>query len=148
MPHIPGCDAAGTIAMGELDGADTERCRTLAGILADAGIKASVTPEIRGQIWAKLWGNASFSSIAVLTGSTVGGLATDPALVRHAVMCVSAKAAASTASTPSSMARMFRTGTMNVSAIVPGVDWPTSPIVGGSGGRSPGFGSGYGSARS
>ncbi len=73
--------AAGTIVMGELDGVDSERCRTLAAILAGAGIEASVTSEIRGEIWAKLWGNASFSSIAVLTGSSVGGLAADPALV-------------------------------------------------------------------
>jgi 2-dehydropantoate 2-reductase len=73
--------AAGTIVMGELDGAETDRCRALAEILADSGVKASTTPEIRGEIWAKVWGNASFSSIAVLTGSTVGGLANDPALV-------------------------------------------------------------------
>ncbi len=76
--------AAGTIVMGELDGAETERCRALCDVLAGSGVEATVTSEIRGQVWAKLWGNASFSSIAVLTGSTVGGLATDPTLVPYA----------------------------------------------------------------
>ena len=80
-PGVVHHGAAGTIAIGELDGAETERCRKLGEILADSGIEATVTPEIRGEIWAKVWGNASFSSIAVLTGSTVGGLANDPALV-------------------------------------------------------------------
>ncbi len=80
-PGIIHHGAAGTIVMGELDGAETERCRALAEILAGAGIRASTTPQIRGEIWAKLWGNVSFSSIAVLTGSSVGGLANDPALV-------------------------------------------------------------------
>lgn len=74
-------NAAGTVVMGELGGAETDRCRALTDILGDSGIKASITPEIRGEIWSKLWGNASFSSIAVLTGSTVGGLASDSALV-------------------------------------------------------------------
>ena len=73
--------AAGTIVMGELDGADSPRLRALTETLAGSGVKASATPEIRGEIWAKLWGNASFSGIAVLTGSTVSGLATDPTLV-------------------------------------------------------------------
>ncbi len=73
--------AAGTIVMGEIDGTESTRCDTLCGILAESGIKATTSDEIRGQVWAKLWGNVSFSSIAVLTGSTVGGLATDDALV-------------------------------------------------------------------
>ncbi len=80
-PSVIHHGAAGTIVMGELDGAETERCRALTDILVDAGVKASNTSEIRGEIWAKVWGNASFSSIAALTGSTVGGLASDPTLV-------------------------------------------------------------------
>ena len=73
--------AAGTIVMGGLDGTNSQTCLALTDILVDSGIKASITSEIRGEIWAKVWGNASFSSIAALTGSTVGGLASDPTLL-------------------------------------------------------------------
>ena len=44
-------------SLGELDGADTERCRKISEALTKAGLKAPVQPRIRDEIWVKLLGN-------------------------------------------------------------------------------------------
>ena len=35
-------------------------------------------PNLRNEIWLKLWGNLSFNPVSVLTGGTLAELATDP----------------------------------------------------------------------
>jgi len=64
--------------LGELDGADTERVRTLATLFRAAGFKTPVLSEIRAEIWLKLWGNLSFNPISALTHATLDVLCTDP----------------------------------------------------------------------
>ena len=73
-PGVVHQSGAGAIVLGEIDGTESARCRDLAAFLEGAGVKASVTPNIRGEIWTKVWGNVSFSAIAVLTGSTLSAL--------------------------------------------------------------------------
>lgn len=68
------------LTLGEADGAISDRCLALSQILEAAGATAPVVPNIRDPLWSKLWGNISFSQIAVLTGSTLGPLIADPVL--------------------------------------------------------------------
>ncbi len=58
-------------ALGELDGAQTERVQRVAGALTRAGFKAFVLDNIRAEIWLKLWGNMSFNPISALTHATL-----------------------------------------------------------------------------
>ncbi|MBT6427206.1 MAG: 2-dehydropantoate 2-reductase [Rhodospirillaceae bacterium] len=76
-PGVVHHGAAGVVRLGEPDGSDTERCRLLGAALDEAGLQGAITDRIRDALWFKLWGNVSFSAIAVLTRGTVGGLAAD-----------------------------------------------------------------------
>ena len=64
--------------LGEPDGGRSERIQRLSKMLIDAGFRAPVRPNIRGEIWMKLWGNLSFNPISVLTHATLETMATDP----------------------------------------------------------------------
>lgn len=57
--------------VGELDGSDSARARTVSGLLEEAGLKARVLDDIRSEIWLKLWGNLTFNPISALTHSTL-----------------------------------------------------------------------------
>jgi 2-dehydropantoate 2-reductase len=57
--------------LGEIDGADTERVRTLADAFRAAGFKTPIASDIRSEIWLKLWGNVSFNPISALTHATL-----------------------------------------------------------------------------
>ncbi len=64
-------------SLGELDGAETERCLKISEALTKAGLKAPVQPKIRDEIWVKLLGNAVFNPISALTKATLVGMASD-----------------------------------------------------------------------
>jgi 2-dehydropantoate 2-reductase len=64
--------------LGEPTGEKTERAALLGKLLTSAGIKSPVRPNLRNEIWLKLWGNLSFNPVSVLTGGTLVDLATDP----------------------------------------------------------------------
>ena len=64
--------------IGEPTGGKTARASLLSGLLTAAGIKSPVRPNLRNEIWLKLWGNLSFNPVSVLTGGTLVDLATDP----------------------------------------------------------------------
>jgi 2-dehydropantoate 2-reductase len=57
--------------LGELDGSVSARAERIAASLVNAGFKAAVTPDIRSEIWLKLWGNLSFNPISALTHATL-----------------------------------------------------------------------------
>jgi 2-dehydropantoate 2-reductase len=64
----------------------TERTEKLSKLFEKSGLKAPILPEIRNDIWLKLWGNLCFNPISALTGATLDVVATDPgtrALARH-----------------------------------------------------------------
>ncbi|MGZ2745168.1 2-dehydropantoate 2-reductase [Burkholderia stagnalis] len=50
----------------------------LAAALAAGGFDVEVTPAIRTEIWAKLWGNMNMNPLSALTGSTADRLLDDP----------------------------------------------------------------------
>ena len=56
----------------------TERVQALSALFERAGLKAPILPEIRNDIWLKLWGNLCFNPISALTHATLDVVATDP----------------------------------------------------------------------
>ncbi|NJN19456.1 MAG: 2-dehydropantoate 2-reductase, partial [Oscillochloris sp.] len=65
--HIEG----NRFSLGEPDGSRSERVKALAQMLSSVGVKAPVRPDIRNEIWIKLWGNLSFNPISAVTRATV-----------------------------------------------------------------------------
>lgn len=66
--------------LGEPDGAASDRIRTLSALFEAAGLQAPVRPDIRDEIWIKLFGNLAFNPISALTGSTLERMAGRPEL--------------------------------------------------------------------
>ena len=58
-------------SIGELTGKTTPRIQTISDALSNAGFKAPVIDDIRGEIWLKIWGNLSFNPISALTHTTL-----------------------------------------------------------------------------
>ena len=73
VKHIDG-DKFG---LGEPNRAKTERTEKLSALFSSAGLKAPILPEIRNDIWLKLWGNLCFNPISALTRATLDIVATD-----------------------------------------------------------------------
>jgi 2-dehydropantoate 2-reductase len=57
--------------LGELDGSDTPRARTMAQMFTNAGFKSFVLEDVRAEIWLKLIGNLSFNPISALAHATL-----------------------------------------------------------------------------
>ncbi len=53
--------------VGELDGAESDRVKTLSETFANAGLKSRVLTDIRAEIWLKLLGNLTFNPVSALT---------------------------------------------------------------------------------
>ncbi len=64
--------------LGEPDGEKTNRVQKLSEALISAGFKAPIRPQIRNEIWMKLWGNLCFNPLSALTHATLDVVATDP----------------------------------------------------------------------
>ena len=65
-------------ALGEPDRSVSDRVTKLSEALQAGGLKAPIVPEIRNEIWLKLWGNLCFNPISALTRATLDVVATDP----------------------------------------------------------------------
>ena len=63
--------------LGEPTGERSTRVETLSRLLTSAGVKSPVRPNLRNEIWLKLWGNLSFNPVSVLTEGTLVDLASD-----------------------------------------------------------------------
>lgn len=74
IQHIDG----DRFALGEPDGAKTERIQKLAEALIRANMKAPIRPRIRDDIWVKLWGNMTFNPLSALTHATLDVITGDP----------------------------------------------------------------------
>jgi 2-dehydropantoate 2-reductase len=61
--------------LGEPGGEKTDRVQRLSESLINAGFKAPVRPQIRNEIWIKLWGNLCFNPISALTLATLDKVA-------------------------------------------------------------------------
>jgi 2-dehydropantoate 2-reductase len=58
-------------AIGEPDGAKSERCRRLADSFIKAGLRCPIRTNIRHDIWVKLMGNVAYNPISALTRATL-----------------------------------------------------------------------------
>lgn len=72
--HIEG----NRFTLGEPDGSKSERALALSKLMAAAGLRTPVRPDIRNEIWLKLWGNLSFNPISALTRATLDVIIADP----------------------------------------------------------------------
>jgi 2-dehydropantoate 2-reductase len=75
--HIEGT----RFAIGEPDGADSERCREISRAFVAGGLRCPVERNLPEQIWLKLIGNAAFNPVTALTGATLGELGELPEMV-------------------------------------------------------------------
>jgi len=77
--------AADRFLVGEIEGAPGVQSANLAAALRLGGIDAVVSPRIREEIWAKLWGNMSMNPLSALTRSGTRALL-DDAQIRSLVL--------------------------------------------------------------
>ncbi len=64
--------------IGEPSRQETKRLKDLAAVMEAGGLKPRIYPDIRNDIWLKLWGNLCFNPISALTRATLDVVATDP----------------------------------------------------------------------
>jgi 2-dehydropantoate 2-reductase len=72
--HIEG----NRFTLGEPDGSRSKRVLALSQLFTEAGLKAPARPDIRSEIWIKLWGNLSVNPISALTRATMDVILADP----------------------------------------------------------------------
>ncbi|WP_428031149.1 2-dehydropantoate 2-reductase [Ancylobacter sp.] len=64
--------------LGEPSGEITDRVTKLSEAFTAGGMRAPVLPNIRDELWLKLWGNLCFNPISALTHATLDVIASDP----------------------------------------------------------------------
>ena len=74
IKHIEG----NRFSLGEPNEVNSERLKTLSGLLISGGLKAPQKKQLRDEIWIKLWGNCSFNPLSAITGASLDILGTDP----------------------------------------------------------------------
>lgn len=77
-PGVVVHSAGNRIALGEPGGGVSERATLWSGVLAEAGLGAVASPQIRTEIWLKLLGNICANPLSLLTGATTDRLLDDP----------------------------------------------------------------------
>lgn len=70
------------LIIGEPGGEKSARVRHIGNLLGKAGFEVSLSPDIRNDIWYKLWGNMTINPVSALTGATADRILDDP-LVRE-----------------------------------------------------------------
>ncbi len=81
------------LIVGEPAGGESARATQVASLLREAGFDATVSPQLRHDIWYKLWGNLTMNPVSALTGATIDRLLADP-LVRDYCSAAMREAAA------------------------------------------------------
>src|ERR1700733_2287071 len=66
--------------VGEPDGSSSARVQALAHALVEAGFDAPIRANLRWNIWLKLWGNACFNPISLLTLATLDRITSEAGL--------------------------------------------------------------------
>jgi 2-dehydropantoate 2-reductase len=79
-PGVVRVIATDRLIVGEPDGG-ASAATELARLVAGGGVACPVTPEIRTEIWSKLWGNASMNPVSAIVRRSSGGLLGDPRLL-------------------------------------------------------------------
>ncbi|HEX4151235.1 MAG TPA: 2-dehydropantoate 2-reductase [Steroidobacteraceae bacterium] len=64
--------------VGDLDGTESERVRGVSECFTRGGLQAPIVPDIRAEMWLKLWGNMTFNPISALSRATLAGICQFP----------------------------------------------------------------------
>jgi len=81
------------LIIGEPGGGRSERAQRVGELMAGAGFEVTNSPEVRYEIWYKLWGNLTMNPVSALTGATGDRILGDP-LVRDFCSAAMREAAA------------------------------------------------------
>jgi 2-dehydropantoate 2-reductase len=66
------------LIVGEPSGEQSPRAQAVVAKLREAGIDATLSPQIQKDIWFKLWGNMTVNPVSALTGATTDRILADP----------------------------------------------------------------------
>jgi 2-dehydropantoate 2-reductase len=69
------------LIVGEPRGGRSERAQRVVDLLARAGFEATLSADVRRDVWYKLWGNLTMNPVSAITGATIERVLDDP-LVR------------------------------------------------------------------
>lgn len=83
--------------IGEAAGPVRERTQTVAAVLRQAGFEATVTDDIRGEVWAKLLGNAAINPLSVVARARIDEIMADAGLGQIALAAMHEVAAVAAA---------------------------------------------------
>jgi len=72
------------LIVGEPDGGESARVRSVCSALAEAGFEAEASTDVRREVWYKLWGNMTMNPVSALTGAESTAILEDPLV--HAYM--------------------------------------------------------------
>lgn len=81
------------LIIGEPQGGLSTRAQAVVDLLAAAGFDATHAPDVRQDIWYKLWGNLTMNPVSAITGATIDQMLADP-LVRSFCSAAMSEAAA------------------------------------------------------
>lgn len=81
------------LIVGEPRGGRSDRAQAVVDLLAHAGFEATLTADVRYDIWYKLWGNLTLNPVSAMTGATADRVLADP-LVRDFCSAAMREAAA------------------------------------------------------
>jgi 2-dehydropantoate 2-reductase len=60
--------------VGDLDGSESERVKRVSGCFARGGMQSPILPDIRAEMWLKLWGNMTFNPMSALSRATLAAI--------------------------------------------------------------------------
>lgn len=81
------------LIVGEPRGGTSARAQAVVDLLAHAGFDATLSANVRQDIWFKLWGNLTMNPVSAITGATLDRILADP-LVRGFCSAAMSEAAA------------------------------------------------------
>ena len=81
------------LIVGEPSGGTSARAEAVTALLAHAGFQATLAPDVRSDIWYKLWGNLTMNPVSAITGATIDRVLADQ-LVRSFCSAAMLEAAA------------------------------------------------------
>ncbi len=70
------------LILGEPGGGTAPDTAALARVVTAGGVPCPITPAVRTEIWAKLWGNSNINPVSALTRLTAGRILDEPRLLQ------------------------------------------------------------------
>lgn len=61
-------------SVGDLDGTESERVKRVSECFTRGGMQSPILPDIRSEVWVKLWGNMTFNPISALSRATLAAI--------------------------------------------------------------------------